>query len=62
MHIVDAIKALKGEFERERDAHVITMTERDSAREALDGAVGAARNRAEKAEAELAACRQGAWG
>ena len=41
MHIVDAIKALKGEslklrqdLEDEKEAHMITMTERDDARAA----------------------------
>ena len=35
MHIVDAIKALKGDYAAEKEAHITTMTERDEAREAL---------------------------
>ena len=33
MHIVDAIKALKGGLEAEEKGHLITMTERDEARD-----------------------------
>ena len=39
MHIVDAIKALKGGLATEKEAHMITMTERDDARAAEKSAV-----------------------
>ena len=65
MHIVDAIKALKGGLATEKEAHMTTMTEREEARGDLDlsqkslaiseGRVAEALKRAEKAEAELAA-------
>ena len=58
MHIVDAIKALKGGLEKEKEAHMITMTERDEARDALEptlAGLAAANLRADAAEAELAA-------
>ena len=51
MHILDAIKALKGGLADEKEEHMQTMTERDAARHDL----AAMQGRAEKAEAELAA-------
>ena len=61
MHILDAIKALKGGLESEKEAHLVTMTERDEARDALQptkDAREAAEQRAVAAEAELAAAAQ----
>ena len=65
MHILDAIKALKGGLASEKEAHIVTMTERDEARDALaptknalnrcSRALATVNRRAEKAEAELAA-------
>ena len=64
MNIVDAIKALKGHFDQgkkeladEKEAHLVTMTERDEAREALQptfDALAVATQRAEAAEAVIA--------
>ena len=50
MHIVDAIKALKGGLATEKEAHMTTMTERDTARDHLKPWI----RRAEQAEAALA--------
>ena len=57
MHIIDAIKALKGDYKAEQEAHIVTMTERDQAREALQptfDALAVATQRAEAAEAVIA--------
>ena len=35
MKIIDAIKALKGDYAAEKEAHITTMTERDEASAAL---------------------------
>ena len=68
MHIVDAIRALKGEpqklrqdLEAEKEAHLLTMSERDEARETLQpckDALAAAQLQAEDAQRELAAVAQ----
>lgn len=50
MHILDALKAFKGDFEKEKDAHIITMGERDEARTTLQPALDAL----EAAQTELA--------
>ena len=58
MHIVDAIKALKGGLEAEEKGHLITMVERDEAREALQptkDALVTVNGWLEDARAELAA-------
>ena len=57
MHIVDAIKALKGGLEAEKESHMTTMNERDQARESLQPeteARQAAEARAIAAEAIIA--------
>ena len=61
MHIVDAIRALKGGLEEEKTAHLLTMSERDEARETLQpckDALAAAQLQAEDAQRELAAAAQ----
>ena len=64
MKILDAIKALKGDFETskkdlaaEKEAHIVTMTERDDARAVLlpvQESLEATLTRAEAAEAVIA--------